>query len=84
MSRLGTKLFAPVVTNYNNTVSFNQMIPLNHLGVQGQITTRVALQGGALTQHTRHFVLTGIFFAPGVLSEGSPFFLRKKKKKKKR
>ena len=32
------------------------------LGVQGQITTRVALQGGALTQHTRHFVFTGMSF----------------------
>ena len=48
----------------------------------GQITTHVALQGGALTQHKRHFVLTGIFLTPVVLSEGSPFFFKKKKKKK--
>ena len=35
------------------------------LGVQGQITTRVALQGGALTQHTRHFVANRHLFCAG-------------------
>ena len=46
------------------------------LGVQGQKTTHLALQGGALTQYRRKFVLTCIFRPPVVLSEG---FLKKKR-----
>ena len=42
------------------------------------MTHYLALQGGAFTQHKRHFVLTGS--EPVVLSEGSP--LEKEKKEK--
>ena len=42
----------------------------------GQITAHVAPQGGALNQHIRHFVLTGVISYAGSADWGLPFLFR--------